>query len=214
MRPWFLGAVLAFIAALFCRPAEPAPGKVKLDSVVGKLDLDVLLPMLEKGEVSLVESYRNGCLRQVTVMCLADVTPRKIWEVITDYNHYLEFFPNLEGLEIVRWTGEEIVLEYELEVPGPNMEYTLIHKHSPPGRIDIYLADDEGDIQTGAWRWELVPLEHGKRTIIVYTLYTDVREASWFIRQALKASPSIEHGLNVATGLVTVRAVKKRAEGK
>jgi hypothetical protein len=28
----------------------------------------------------------------------------------------------------------------------------------------------------------------------------------------MKSQPSLEHGLNVATGLVTIRAIKKRAE--
>ncbi|HUU02762.1 MAG TPA: SRPBCC family protein [Myxococcota bacterium] len=186
--------------------------EVKLDSVVGHIDLGTLGPLLEKGELSLVESYRSGRLRQVTVMGLIKASPDKVWDVLTDYNHYTQFFPNLANLEIVRRSGNDAVLAYELEVPGSNIEYTLVHHHVPRRRIDIRLADDEGDIQTGAWRWELIPSAAGKRTIVVYTLYTDVRESSWIIRQVLKSSPSLEHGLNVATGLVTVRAVKKRAE--
>jgi ribosome-associated toxin RatA of RatAB toxin-antitoxin module len=207
-----LVVALAGSSLLVCPHGHAKKKQVKLDSITGQLDLAVLVPMLKEGEFSLVESYRSGRLRQVTVVCLVEAPPRKVWEVVTDYNHYLDFFPNLVGLEIVRWSGDDIVLDYELEVPGPNMEYTLHHHHVPTSRIDIGLADDEGDIQTGAWRWEFVPHAGGTQTIVVYTLYTDVREASWFIRQALKASPSLEHGLNVATGLVTVRAVKKRAE--
>ena len=78
----------------------PAPGnavkKVKLGSIVGRVDFKPLVPLLEKGELSLVESYRNGRLRQVTVVALVKASPDKVWSVLTDYEHYLEFMPNLD----------------------------------------------------------------------------------------------------------------------
>jgi ribosome-associated toxin RatA of RatAB toxin-antitoxin module len=205
---------LAFILLLvfFLPSANGAVKQVKLGSIVGRVDFKPLVPLLEKGELSLVESYRSGRLRQVTVVALVKASPDKVWSVLTDYRHYVEFMPNLDEIEITRREGADVVIDYELEVPGPNMDYTLIHHHVPKTRIDITLADDEGDIQTGAWRWELIPHRNNSQTILVYSLYTDVRESSWVLRQIMKSQPSLEHGLNVATGLVTVRAIKKRAE--
>jgi len=207
--------LFAVLSALLLsgRPAAARQREVKLDSIVNSIDLGMLEPLLKTGEISLVESYRSGRLRQVTIIGLINAAPDKVWQVLTDYNHYTRIFQSLANLEIVRQDGNDAVLAYELEVPGSNLEYTLVHHHTPRRRIDIRLADDEGDIQTGAWLWELVSRAGGKQTIVVYTLYTDVRESSWVIRRVLKTSPSIEQGLNVAAGLVTVRAVKKRAEG-
>ncbi len=212
MRMRVLPFLVLSLVALASGSTRARNREVKLDSVVGQIDLQTLGPLIEKGELSLVESYRSGRLRQVTVMGLIKASPDEVWKVLTDYNHYTRFLPNLANLEIVRRSGKDAVLAYELEVPGSNIEYTLVHHHTPRRRIDIRLADDEGDIQTGAWRWELIPSAAGKSTIVVYTLYSDVRESSWIIRQVLKSSPSLEHGLNVATGLVTVRAIKKQAE--
>ena len=197
---------------LFLPSAGGAVKQVKLGSIVGRVDFNPLVPLLQKGELSLVESYRSGRLRQVTVVALVKATPAKVWRVLTDYEHYVEFMPNLDEIEITKREGADVVIAYELEVPGPNMDYTLIHHHVPMTRIDVTLADDEGDIQTGAWRWELIPHQNGSQTILVYSLYTDVRESSWVLRQIMKSQPSLEHGLNVATGLVTVRAIMKRAE--
>lgn len=197
---------------LIASPARAGSRKVKLGPVAGVLDLEPLLPMLHKGEISLVESDRSGNLRQVTVIGLVEASPDRVWRVLTDYTHYLEFMPNLEELEVIERRGPDVVIAYELEVPGPNMEYTLRHHHAPKQRIDISLTGEEGDITTGAWRWELVPHAGGKQTMLLYSLYTDVGESSWFIRQALAAQPSLAHGLNVATGLVTVQAVTRRAE--
>ena len=206
----------AFALVLLLILLLPAPTgavkQVKLGSIVGRVDFKPLVPLLEKGELSLVESYRSGRLRQVTVVSLIKATPGRVWRVLTDYNHYVDFMPNLDEVEIVKRQGADVVIAYELEVPGTNMDYTLIHRHAPTTRIDISLADDEGDIQTGAWRWELIPHQNGSQTILVYSLYTDVRESSWVLRQIMKSQPSLEHGLNVATGLVTVRAIMKRAE--
>lgn len=192
-------------------PVEAGPRKVKLGPLATTTDLRPLLPILQRGEISLVESDRGGRLRQVTVIGLVESPPKRVWQVLTDYDHYLEFMPNLVEAEVIERKGVDTVIAYELEVPGSNMEYTLRHHHVPKNRIEINLADDEGDITTGAWRWELIPHREGTQTMLLYTLYTDVGESSWVIRQALKSQPSIEHGLNVATGLMTLQAVAKRA---
>ena len=206
------GFFLVFLAVWLLPLPTGAVKQVKLGSLVGRVDFKPLVPLLEKGELSLVESYRSGRLRQVTVVSLVKAPPERVWRVLTDYQNYVKFMPNLDEIEITKRRGADVFIAYELEVPGPNMDYTLIHHHVPKTRIDITLADDEGDIQTGAWRWELIPHKNGAQTILVYSLYTDVRESSWVLRQIMKSQPSLEHGLNVATGLVTVRAIKKRAE--
>lgn len=190
-----------------------APKRVDLDSIAERLDPNALLPLLQRGVLSLVESKADGRLKQATVIGLVKANPERVWEVLTGYEQFVRFMPNLAELEVISRRGDEVVVAYELEVPGSNLEYSLRHlHHASHRRIDIELADDEGDITTGAWRWELLPLAGGSQTLLVYTLYSDVRESSWFLRQALKSQPSIEHGLNVATGLVTVRAVQTRAE--
>jgi ribosome-associated toxin RatA of RatAB toxin-antitoxin module len=205
----FLCATLAALA--FSAPAQAR--KVVLGDITKRVDLGSLVPLLKNGEVSLVESYANGELKEVTVFGLVNAPQAKVWAVLTDYGHYPEFMPNVASLEVVSKDGDDAVLAYELEVPGSNLSYRLRHHHLPAQfRLEVSLADDEGDIETGAWRWDLVPYAGGAQTIVVYTLYTDVRESSWIIRQVLKDQPSMEHGLNVSTGLISVGAIKKKAE--
>ncbi|MBN2497913.1 MAG: SRPBCC family protein [Deltaproteobacteria bacterium] len=188
------------------------PPAIRLDSIVGRVDLHSLVPLLEKGELCLVDSDRKGRIKQVSVVGLVKAHPDTVWRVLTDYEHYVKFMPSLAELEIVARKGADVVMEFELEVPGSNLEYTMRHHHVPRSRIEISLENDEGDITSGAWRWELVPCAGGAQTILVYTLYTDVRESSWILEKVIESQPSVEPGLNVATGLITLRAVKKRAE--
>lgn len=199
------------LALLFIWGSALAKNRVELASLPEKMDLAALGPLLEKGEITLVSSNRDGGFKQGSVICLVAASPAKTWNAVTDYEHYAAFMPNVARIRILKREGSDAVLAYELDIPGPNFFYTLRHHHTPPTRVDIWPEDDKGDIRTGCWRWELFPYAGG-RTILVYHLYTDVRESSWILRQALKADPSMEHGLNVATGLVTVRAVKRWAE--
>lgn len=199
---------------LLTPPATAGPRPVQLESPVTDAQLAGLLPLLEKGEVSLLRSKEDGRLAQVTVIGLVRADRQHIWTALTDYSHYEQFMPNLEEARITKRQGRDVVIHYELEVPGVNLEYTLRHRHHPTERIDIWLEDAEGDIQTGAWRWELKPLPDRRGCLLLYHLYTDVKESSWLLEQAMESQPAMEHGLNVATGLVTLRAVKKRAEAK
>jgi len=75
---------LVLLAALLLPSPTIAVKQVKLGSLIGRVDFKPLVPLLEKGEFSLVESYRSGRLRQVTVVALVKASPDKVWRVLTD----------------------------------------------------------------------------------------------------------------------------------
>jgi ribosome-associated toxin RatA of RatAB toxin-antitoxin module len=207
-------ALLVLAAVSVPVAVAAAPRMVELQELVSRAELQALAPLLARGELSLVQSWPSGRLRQVTVLALIPAPPSRVWAALTDYAAYPEFMPNVASVEILGRQGQDTVVHYELEVPGTNVEYTLRHRHQPEARVDIWLEDDEGDIRTGGWRWELVPHDGGKATLVLYHLYTDVRESSWIVKQMLSAQPAMEHGLNVATGLVTVQALQRRVRPK
>jgi ribosome-associated toxin RatA of RatAB toxin-antitoxin module len=184
----------------------------KLTQTVDKSNAAALAPLLELGELSLVESHSNGHLKQATVIGLIKAPPARVWAVITDYKNYPKMIPSVAEIEVVSKKGDDVVLEMEIEVPGSNVEYKRHDRLFPQRRIEMWPEDDEGDITRGRWRWDLVPHAAGTQTILIYTLYYDVGESSWILRQFLKETPTAEHGLNVATGQVSIRAFKQAAE--
>lgn len=208
MHRFFIALALLATASLAAAGALPP----KLTRTVSKSDVSALVPLLELGELSLVESYPNGRLKQATVIGLIKAPPAKVWAVITDYKNYPKMIPSVVELEIISKKGDDLVIEMEIEVPGSNVEYKRHDRLFPPDRIEMWPEDEEGDITRGRWRWELVPHADGAQTILIYTLYYDVGESSWILRQFLKETPTAEHGLNVATGQVSIRAFKKAAE--
>jgi ribosome-associated toxin RatA of RatAB toxin-antitoxin module len=204
-----LTAIILCLAA--SAPLSAKPRKIELAPLPEKLDVRAMAPMLEQGELIWVNSQKDGKFKQASIMAIVNAGVKKTWDTVTDYDHYNEFMPNAKKIVVISREGNDAVLSYTIDLPGPDFEYTLRHHHTPYTRVDIRPENDKGDIKTGAWRWELIPLSE-TRTVLVYTLYTDIRESSWVLKMALKSDPSMEHGINIATGLVTISAIKRRAE--
>lgn len=207
-----LTALTAIILGLAVTvPASAKPRKIELAPLPDKFDVCTMAPMLDQGELIWVNSQKDGQFKQASIMSIVNATVRKTWDAVTDYDHYNEFMPNAKKIVVLSRQSNDAILSYTIDLPGPDFIYTLRHHHTPYTRVDIWPENDKGDIKTGAWRWELFPLGEN-RTVLVYTLYTDIRESSWILNIALKSDPSMEHGINIATGLVTINAIKRRAE--
>lgn len=213
MKRSLLKAVLT--AVILCLAiagtASAKPRKIELAPLPEKLDVRAMAPLLEQGELIWVNSQKDGKFKQASIMAVVNAGVKKTWDTVTDYDHYNEFMPNAKKIVVLSREGNDTVLSYTIDLPGPDFVYTLRHHHTPYTKVDLRPENDKGDIKTGAWRWELIPLSENK-TVLVYTLYTDIRESSWVLKMALKSDPSMEHGINIATGLVTISAIKRRAE--
>lgn len=185
---------------------------MELASFKNELDPKALAPLLAKGDLCLVSSREDGTLAQVTAMGLANATPSAVWDAVTDYKGYPQWMPGVKKTRILKEDAAQVRVAYELDAPGVKVKYTMIHSHSCPDRIENRLADDKGSIKAGAWRWDFIPHESGKKTFVVYSLYTDLRASSWLIKKLLNSQPAMEHGINVGSGVITLRAVIKKTE--
>ena len=199
------------VAAPASASLSAKPRRIELAPLPDKFDVSTMAPMLDQGELIWVNSQKDGQFKQASIMSIVNATVKKTWDAVTDYNHYNEFMPNAKKIIVLSRDRDDAVLSYTINLPGPDFVYTLRHHHTPYTKVDIWPENDKGDIKTGAWRWELFPLGEN-RTVLIYTIYTDIRESSWILKIAIKADPSMEHGINIATGLVTINAIKRRAE--
>jgi len=171
-------------------------------------DPDSLIPLLRKGELSLVQSRPDGSLEQVASIVLIDAPLKKVFDTITDYAAYKNFLPNVVRSEIIYKDADHTDVSFEIDVPIKNIHYTLRYRTNGKCVIEIELV--KGDIKTGAYRWDLFDTDDG--TVVIYTTVTDVSETSWIMKKLIDSQPTIEHAANVAAGILTVKAVKKEAE--
>ena len=198
--------IAAAVVAVLCAPAALA-AKVVSPQESG-IDPNSLMPLLKRGELSLIESNSKGGLKQVTMAVLINAPSEKVYDTITDYANFKRFMPNIADINVGKTEGDTTEIDYEIDVPIKNIKYTLRHRHTPKKSVEMSLV--KGDIKTGSWRYDLFPV--GEKTVMFYSLVTDVSETSWLVKQVIRSQPTMGHALNVATGIVIVKAVKLEAE--
>lgn len=101
---------------------------------------------------------------------VVNVSPEDFYKVITDYNRYHEFVTGVVTSEERGRKGHEAKLYLEIDL-FKRVRYTLAMKEEPNKRVSWTLHDGEG-FKVNSGRWELSPLENGKKTNAVY--YSEV----------------------------------------
>ena len=122
-------------------------------------------------------------VREVRAVGEIDAPPEKVYEVLTDFEHYAEFMPYLEESKVIRRTEDEVVTWAIMNAPmvsrrdwvvavkldPKNMmgtTWTLSQEGPPASDRAVRLKVNEGS-------WKLEVLDGGRRTRATYYLYTD-----------------------------------------
>lgn len=148
-----------------------------------------------------LRKFPNGNLRMGRVMGVVDAPIDKVWQVITDYNHFKDFMPKIsesfmvnpkavEGInfnEIKDWPKMERMLrKFKLEEiqsdtvyfynrfdsPWPFSDYYYILKIIlSPANYSTHWSMIGGNMEVNDGCWELTPFED--KTLAIYTFCID-----------------------------------------
>jgi len=114
-------------------------------------------------------------IKTAEALFLVKASPDAVYRIITDYNHYPEFMPNIAKTTILQKSGTATRCKFTLKIALFEIEYTLSLKSDINSR-PYSLAWDfiEGDINdtTGAWLIEKDG-EEGNYSLVHYTVHTD-----------------------------------------
>ncbi len=181
----------AALLALLAGPAAAADG------------LDALLA---RGEVTLLETKPDGRLRQVTAIGLVRAPVDVVWAKLTDFGAYEGWMPQVADSTVISSDGTTVVVDFSIAVVGPNVAFRQKLVLDPTTRTI------EGEWVSGAlagsrWEWRLEA--RGEHTMAYRTLYTNVVDTNWIVRQVEDENHTMEYGINVATGVVEMRGLKK-----
>ena len=185
----------------------PAAAKTELRTLPRNA-LRALTPFVERGELALIESHKDGRLRQITVMTLVNAPPKICYGVVAAPNDYPKFVRNMSRSEVTRRVGNVALVDWEVEVPLNNLEGTNVYRF---GEHAIDIETVSGDLPEGRWRWEILPVAGGRSMVVEYA-YADIRQASWFMKQLIKRHQSAEHASILSGSTVFMKALKVRAE--
>lgn len=218
--PAGFGLILLLTLPLTCLiSSTPARASEEMSVVRLQVDPDSIEKLLRQGEILIIkENEQGGRFKFVTAGVLINAPPEEVWKTITDYNHYQEFVPDCEKVEVTPGDAEDvyftkITIAFKFSIIKYRVRYTLRQVHQKDKlRIDWTLM--EGDLADAIGAWELIPLEGGKVTATFYSAYSDLRSLGYLVRFMFKEQPVMEMAITSSTAILMARATKVRVEGK
>jgi len=167
-----------------------------------------MTPMLERGPMVLIEDSK-GKFSQATAVMLIDAPPDLVWGVISKMEDFKTFVPKVLTSDVERKEGK---LEYEvhfvIDVPGIDTDYTVKYWPDPVART-IRGLWVKGDLKGSIWEWK-VEKAPGNRTLLSHT--SSVKNFSAIAQSIEDEQQTVTVGINVASGLAAVKAVKSHCE--
>jgi len=174
-------------------------------------DIKSVLPLLNKGELGFVENSKVRP-KQVSLFSLIEAKPDKVWEVLTDYEHYPEIFPSVLECKVAKMEGDTTFVDYKLDAVLYSIKYRLKHRHIPDKSIEISVVS--GDLKSGEYRYDLYPYED--KTVLIYSIKASATDTSFILKKIVKKQPTMDEAINISTAIITLNnikdAVKKRAK--
>src|SRR5262249_17833398 len=161
-----------------------------------------LAPLLDRGEVALVESFHDGRLRQANLLSYVYVPEEKFYRILTTPADFVTFVPGLKKIQVVSDNGHTAVYDLEIKVPVlPTIEYTTRMVREPE-KERVRQICIKGDAKGSVYGWDL-SIVNPKQTLAIYQLNGQLRKQSWLFKKMIESEPFFEHGVNVSVALAT-----------
>ncbi|HEY8280638.1 MAG TPA: SRPBCC family protein [Bdellovibrionota bacterium] len=81
-----------------------------------------------------------------------DVSLDALWDVITDYEGYVDFVEGLESLEVTKRDGKDVYANYTVSMLGKTVRYSLKHTESPKKGLKWEMIEGEFfKFNNGGW---------------------------------------------------------------
>jgi len=171
--------------------------------------LDSLEAVLDRGTLIVMQSTREGRVRQVMLTERIDAPADTVRSVIRAADRWPEFIESLASQTKTATGGGDYVLDWKISIPLGTLEGRSRMREHPDGALTVDTVS--GDIRNGQARWA-VHGTSGSRSILVHHSYSDLRDAAWILRLLLDAEPFLEHGISGAAGALAVTRMGARAE--
>lgn len=121
-------------------------------------------------EVERVAGADGGKVYQIKSSAKVAAMPGVVWGILTDYEHFADYLPNLHSVRVLSRNDNTVVVEQLGEARFLFFSQAIrlvvqVHERAPD-RIDISLV--EGDMKVYRARWELTPLAGASGTRVEY----------------------------------------------
>lgn len=171
---------------------------------------DSMLPLLEKGQLVLVEQAKDGKFASATGITLVNAPPDKVWAALIKMEDYKTFMPKVLTSEVANVRGSSFEAHFVLDVPGPDTDYTIRYTKDEARRT-LTGAWQAGDLQGSKWLWTVEPVGDGTKTLLSQKV--SVKNFSSILASVEDDQQTMTVGVNVSSALAAGKALKKKCEG-
>ncbi len=164
-------------------------------------------PVMREEQFTDEKGHRVG--RGVAYIVI-DAPPERIWDVILDYDHYAEFYPNVHSAKITKKEGNHIYVHFVLNVLGVlKVKYNVDHTfHKEANRLTWKMDQTKkNDFKETIGFWQIWQRPDGK-SLVCYSVY--VETGRWIPGFVQKAVDSL--GITSWALEKVVTCMKKRVE--
>ena len=118
------------------------------------------LPVQERVALREGQTVVSGNNGQFTGRVLVDASTETTWQVLTDYDNFEQFFPNVESSRLLEVSGNRHVFEQVSMVRvfpiNRRVRISIAATETHPQQIQFNLVD--GDVESLQGTWELTPI--------------------------------------------------------
>jgi hypothetical protein len=166
-----------------------------------------LMEMLEHGPVVQVNVDAKGKFDHATAVIHILRPPEEVWATAIRFGDHKIFFP-----KVVKSTAHEVSptrvdVDFEIDTPMTNTSYTFRYDLEPE-KMQMHGQWQKGDIKGSFCDWKVVPVKDG--SLLYYS--TASRNFSRLAQGLEDDQQTVTVGVNVASALTVVKAMKKRVE--
>ncbi len=135
--------------------------------LVACLALASAAPAGEQRPIITVDVQRNREAVEVDTRVLLPVSPRVVWQVLTDYDRIATFVPGLTVSRLINGTGEPLLLEQqgELRFPVFHVRFDVVARVEEHPYHTIRFRAIRGNMteMSGEWNVEAIGADEGSR---------------------------------------------------
>lgn len=134
---------------------------------------------LEAGDVVTREQAADGKdakeNRQTEASGIVSWPPQLVWDVLVDFDSRTKFMSTSTKSEITRIDGNDVRVDQALKILWEKIQFSVINHVDPAtGRISWTMdKEKEHNIADTVGAWQIVPLDGGRHTLLLYTSHTD-----------------------------------------
>ncbi|HEY6881163.1 MAG TPA: SRPBCC family protein [Polyangiales bacterium] len=216
-----LPGLIALLASVLwaASPAQAAPDakQQRLETLDDK-ERALLVPLLERGTVSLVEFAQGDVLPAILVAGYVDAPADEVASVISHPADYPKFMRTLDSVQMLSESPTQNAYKWTWQTAGVLLlegENRMTILAPPKGKPDqgyrISIKSERGQLGEGRLMWRVLPAGK-KRSFVSLGVRIDMRDANYVMKKLDAAARSINRSVNIALAHVMLLGTKREAE--